>query len=118
MEQWPGDRGAGLAHLGLVRGPSLCAAVDRHGNAYLYDGPTWSNAILVDPGRGDELLSISCSAQSCGAIDAAGRAVTYDEGAWSTPREIDGASRPADISCPATNVCVVVDQAGRYMLLR
>jgi serine/threonine protein kinase len=96
---------------------SFCAAVDRLGRAYLFNGTVWSTPIQVDRGRRADLLSISCADAFCAAIDGAGRVVTYVDGSWDAPSEIDGGSRLADISCSGVMSCVAVDQAGRFLKL-
>jgi serine/threonine protein kinase len=96
---------------------SFCAAVDRLGRAYLFNGTVWSTPIQVDQGRRTDLLSISCADAFCAAIDGAGRVITYADGSWDAPSEIDRGSRLADISCSGAMSCVAVDQAGRFLKL-
>src|SRR3954468_14232624 len=56
---------------------SFCVSVDRHGNAFTFDGSHWSSPRLIDPRS--FLMSVSCVTSTfCVAVDDGGRALTFD----------------------------------------
>lgn len=109
----------------------LCVAVDDTGDIVTSTNPTggtaaWSVA-NVDPGAA--LVGVSCSqAGLCAAIDNRGNVLTSTNPAgggatWNVTRLDTGFasaqylytlvnSLPTAVSCPAANLCVVVDNAG------
>lgn len=89
---------------------TFCVAVDSAGQAFFYDGTTWSAPQLADPGG--ELTSISCpSTGFCVAVDEEGRAVTYTGSGWTTPTHVNS-GRLLGVSCPTTTRCWAVGHGG------
>jgi hypothetical protein len=80
--------------------------VDNGGNAYTFDGTSWSNAQSIAT---DTLYSISCpSASFCAAVDSAGNAYTFDGTSWSNAQSI-ATDTLYSISCPSTSFCAAED---------
>ena len=79
---------------------SFCAAVDASGNAFTYDGTSWSSPDSIDP-NGNELTSVSCpTASFCAAVDGNGNVLTYNGTSWSLPKSIDPRNgRLSSVSC-------------------
>ena len=99
-------------------GSSFCAAVDNNGNAFTYDGSTWSAPSDVDPAAGETTYSISCASTTlCEDADWHGSAVTYDGSSWSAPVGVpfDPFTFPPlfSVSCaPESTFCTAGDQDG------
>jgi hypothetical protein len=83
----------------------FCVAVDDAGNAYTYDGTSWSAARMIDPG--DELAAVSCgSASFCVAIGDS-RSVTFNGTGWTRPTdESFQGGFGTSLDCPSTRFCV------------
>ena len=99
---------------------SFCVAVDGSGNAYTFNGTSWSGATDIDTqinGNGSSMTGLSCPTTTfCMAIDSSGYAVSYNGTSWSTPQLIDGTGVLSgtvsleSISCPTSSFCAVGDQ--------
>lgn len=89
---------------------AFCAAGDGVGDAFIYNGTSWSSPILVTTAG---LSQISCATMMfCGAVDINGDALFYNGSVWSHPRPIPGSSQPMFISCPTAGFCMAMDGAG------
>ena len=76
---------------------TFCAAVDRTGHAFTYNGTTWSTPNQV---TSYTFQGVSCpTATDCVAIDASGDALTYNGSIWSGATNIDGPSSVKSVSC-------------------
>ncbi|MDX6229850.1 MAG: hypothetical protein QOI76_3240 [Frankiales bacterium] len=99
---------------------TFCAEVDAVGNAFTYNGTTWSAAVRIDnTALGEQfpvrLNSVSCaSASFCAAVDELGNATTYNGSTWSTPVNIDS-QRLGSVSCSSATFCAAVDHFGYVM---
>ena len=99
---------------------SFCAEVDTNGNAFLYNGTSWSAGLRIDSSSLGErfpvkLNAVSCaSAALCVAVDQGGSAVMYDGTRWSAPIPIDS-DILSSVSCPSTTFCAAVDHSGYVM---
>jgi len=120
-----------LAH--LERQPGLtsiscptvdfCVATDAFGEAYVYDGTTWSDAEVVDPSIATELQAnrvgptpVSCPTTTfCMALDSVGAAVRFDGTSWSAPVPLEPAEGMRALSCASARFCVGVDDVGRVL---
>jgi hypothetical protein len=92
---------------------TFCAAVDQLGNAFTFNGKTWSKPTALDPGWAQALDSISCPTQTfCAAIDQAGHEYTFNGTSWTTPATIDTVGVPQTISCTVSHFCLMGDQSG------
>jgi hypothetical protein len=92
---------------------TFCVAVDQLGNAFTYNGSSWSTATALDPGYAVAMTGVSCPTTTfCVAIDAAGHEYTYDGGTWTAPVTIDTAGQPQAISCTASHFCLMGDLSG------
>jgi hypothetical protein len=88
---------------------SFCIAVDYSGNAFTYNGNSWSSHSI---GTGDKLLSVSCpTASFCAAVDFSGDAFTYNGSSWSS-QSIDAGNILESVSCPTASFCAAVDYDG------
>ncbi len=96
----------------------FCAAVDDMGNAYTFNGSTWSAPDMIDSA---ELISVSCPSSSfCAAVDKLGYAFTWKGGIWSAPDPIDTPAGQdggfTSVSCASAGFCVAVDIDGNYVV--
>src|SRR5215467_8212787 len=65
--------------------PAFCAMIDSGGNAWTYDGTSWSGPDTIDAGVLQPLDAISCpSAAFCTAIDGFGQVFTFNGTSWSS----------------------------------
>lgn len=93
---------------------SFCAAVDGAGNAFTFDGVSWSSADDIDGAF--PLASVSCvSASFCVAFDGI-KAFAFNGVSWSSPTAVaaESALPPAasTVSCTTTTFCVALTSAG------
>ncbi|HTR90851.1 MAG TPA: hypothetical protein VMI73_03830 [Trebonia sp.] len=92
---------------------TFCAAVDHLGNAFTFNGSTWSSATALDPGLAVTMIGVSCpSARFCAAIDTQGHEYTFNGSTWTAPATIDSVGMPDAISCTATRFCLMGDLSG------
>ncbi|HEY1653329.1 MAG TPA: hypothetical protein VGG09_15700 [Acidimicrobiales bacterium] len=97
----------------------FCAAVDDTGNAFTFNGKTWSKGVVVDSTAGtnmnDEFASVSCASSSfCIAGDDLSDVYTFNGSTWSTTADQlnpsgMSASVSFSVSCPTTSFCMAVD---------
>lgn len=100
--------GAGTSFATCVPG-SDCVAVDDLGQAYHFDGQTWSRPETVTAAAGG-LTDVSCTEPHfCVAVDAHGLALRYSSGHWSKPTRVDARNPLVAVSCTPQHVCVAVD---------
>lgn len=93
--------------------PTFCVAVDQLGNAFTFNGSSWSKPTALDPGLAQAMDSISCPTQTfCAAIDQAGHEYTFNGTSWTAPATIDSAGVPQTISCTVSRFCLIGDQSG------
>ena len=89
---------------------SFCAAGDGAGNAFVYNGTSWSSPALVTAAG---LSQLSCGTTTfCGAVDVNGDGLFYNGSNWSTPQAIPGSSQALEISCPTGRFCMAMDGNG------
>ena len=89
---------------------SFCIAIDGEGNAFTYNGGSWSAPDLIDPPVNAQLEAVSCATSLfCVAVDEAGHALTYN-GAWSSPTDVAGLGYHPELSCAAASpsFCVAI----------
>ena len=114
----------GYAPLTSVSCPSatFCATVDQQGDAWTFNGSSWSYAPI------DGLLpltSVSCPSSSfCIAVDRGtsvgyegypgGHALTFNGSSWSAPTTIDNAALNS-VSCPSPSFCAAIDYLGQAL---
>jgi len=100
--------GAGNSIAACVPG-SVCVAVDDLGQAYRFNGQTWTRPETVTAAAG-YLTDVSCTKPHfCVAVDAHGLALRYSSGTWLKPTRIDARNRLVAVSCTPEHVCVAVD---------
>jgi hypothetical protein len=90
----------------------FCAFVDPLGNAYTYNGHSWSRPVaVVSPDEMGGTWVASCPTnQYCVVVDSLGVFVTYSAGKWLGARPIypdSSAGEPGiwSLSCPTTSFC-------------
>src|SRR5260370_12430762 len=89
---------------------AFCVAVDAHGNAFTYDGSTWTQANIDGT---TALDSVSCvSPAFCVAGDNLGRVLTFNGATWSTPQLIAANTPISSVSCVSANFCAAADGNG------
>ena len=107
---------------------SFCVAGAGDGSVETYDGTSWSQPQLIDPGETyngnvypeTAITSVSCpTASFCMAGDQFGRAMTYDGTSWTAPQQVIGpaSGEPAQaefssLSCPTTSFCMALGGDG------
>lgn len=97
---------------------TTCVALDSVGNAFRFDGASWSAPTPVETGCSAQTgcgLVVSCgTAAFCAAMDEGGQTFTYD-GTWTRSTALQGPDQfamfPA-LSCTPTQVCVAIDDSG------
>jgi hypothetical protein len=98
-------------------GPDFCTAVDPNGNAFTFDGASWSHAQPVDTRHsrhGSGLSAISCpSPRSCVAVDDQGRALTLRNGSWGSAVPVDPSLGLISVSCSGAAFCVSLNDLGQ-----
>ncbi|WP_298446257.1 hypothetical protein [Ferrimicrobium sp.] len=98
-----------LTGLGCASGGS-CVAIDGLGDAYLFNGHSWSNALNA----WGSAQAVSCeSSQFCFA--AGGGVSQWDGISWSEPADVDPGATMTAIDCASPENCVVVDDKGRLI---
>jgi hypothetical protein len=90
-------------------------AVAGNGDAYSFNGSTWSSAVGADVGS--SLNGVSCPTSTfCAAVDVTGGGTTFNGKTWSQQEQINlPASGPGDlygVSCPHPSFCVAVGEQG------
>ncbi len=99
----------------------FCVAVDNgqngtanEGDAYTWDGTSWSAPSPIDTqnGGGSQLNGVSCTSTSfCVAVGNAGEVLSYNGTTWSSPQVVDDQSPLSEISCASTTLCVATINA-------
>ncbi len=113
------------ANFSSVSCPSatFCAAIDDTGDAYTWNGKTWSKGVVVDSTAAsninDEFISVSCaSASFCIAGDDLSGVYTYNGSTWSAVDLLNPSDSSAavsfSVSCPTTTFCMAVDGNVNY----
>ena len=88
---------------------SFCAAVDSVGNAFTWNGSSWTREKIDSP---NALTEVSCTSSTfCAAVDDAGNAFTWNGSSW-TEKSIDGTNIFYGASCTSSTFCAAVDDAG------
>jgi hypothetical protein len=97
---------------------AFCAAVNDTGDAFTWNGKTWSAGVDVDSTAGtnmnDEFASVSCASSSfCVAGDDLSDVYTFNGSTWSAADQLNpsdtSASVSFSVSCPTTSFCLAVD---------
>jgi len=87
-----------------------CAAVDGLGDAYVFNGRSWSTALN---GWGAAEHVVCESEQFCVAIG--GGASQWNGETWTQPADIDPGATMTGVACASVSDCVVVDNRGRVI---
>jgi hypothetical protein len=87
---------------------TLCATVDGAGNAFIYNGSSWTK-YAIDPG--ESLVSVSCANTYCAALDQSGGAFIYS-GTWSSRQSVETSNAFVSVSCGGSSLCAAIDAAG------
>ena len=107
IETGPYQDGGYDIHLSCVSA-SFCLAVDTSGNAFTYDGTSWSPAESI----GLDAVTVSCaSATFCMAV-AGGQATVFNGSSWSTPVTVSAVDQIVSVSCPSDSFCMAVSAVG------
>jgi hypothetical protein len=89
---------------------SFCELVDSVGNAFLYDGTSWTEQ-AIDTGM--SLHSVSCTSNTfCVAVDSDGNTLTYNGTGWTDPQAIGPSTDLLSVSCSSDTFCMAVDAGG------
>jgi hypothetical protein len=97
-------------------------ATDYDGNAYTYDGTSWSAAAAFDTST-DPAPFVSCASKDyCVAVDGSqtgnsGSAYTYNGTSWSGPVSVSSGTGLGSVSCPSTTYCMATDGNADYYTL-
>jgi len=98
---------------------SFCVATDTNGNAFVFDGSSWSAPDQIDGDGSSVVLSaVSCPTVTfCLVVDSQGKSFTFDGVQWSTSSSIgiDEELAP-QLSCPSAGTCFLADNSGRTFL--
>jgi len=112
------EEGCGL----IVSCPTttFCAAIDRAGQTFAYNGSDWSSlSMLQATNSTDSFTALSCAASNfCVTVDDGGGAFTFDGTAWSGRVAIDQAPALLAVSCPTTHFCAAFSQDDDFVINR
>jgi hypothetical protein len=97
----------GLGAVGCA-GTSFCVTIDGVGDAYYFDGSTWSNGVN-DWGS---VSAISCPATDF-CVSVGGGISMWDGHSWTEPQSFGLTSNLTSVSCPSVSFCQVVDNTGQ-----
>ncbi len=91
---------------------SFCAAVDAIGNAYTFNGSSWTTSISADPsGYGFE--SLSCTSSSFCMAGGGGNGIyEYNGSTWTKMESLSSLDAGIQVSCSSSSSCVAVDGGG------
>ena len=90
----------------------FCMAIDDYGNAYRYDGKTWTS-IHIDS-KNPSLTDISCPTTAfCMVDDASGNTLEYVSGSWTKPLVTDPSG--VYVSCASKSYCVALGGQGKFL---
>jgi len=97
----------GLGAVGCAT-TSFCVTIDGVGDAYYFDGSTWSN------GANDwgSVSAISCPTTSF-CVSVGGGISMWDGNSWTEPQSFGLTSNLTSVSCPSVSFCQVVDNTGQ-----
>lgn len=115
--QLPSSGGIPLQSVSCAPGTSFCMATDYEGNAYTYDGSSWSGPTAFDS-RTDSEPAVSCASQDfCVAVDggsnfSTGDAYVYDGTSWSAPQELTTSTGLDSVTCPTASYCLATTENG------
>jgi len=104
-------------------------AVDTSGNAFTWNGTSWSGPEDVDgsnaqqwvanPNNGEFGFFVSCSSSTfCMGVDDSGHILAWNGKYWSGPSDVDGTNSIDSISCPASSFCMAVDESGNALTFK
>jgi hypothetical protein len=87
---------------------SFCVSIDGVGDAYYYDGSSWSS------GANDwgSVSAISCPTTSF-CVSVSGGISMWDGSSWTEPQAFGITSNLTSVSCPSVTFCQVVDNTGQ-----
>ena len=94
-------------HLSCVSS-SFCLAVDTNGNAFAWDGTSWSPAAAV----GLDAVTVSCASPTFCMATAGGQATVFSGSSWSAPVYVSTADQIESVSCPSDTFCLAVSAVG------
>jgi hypothetical protein len=84
---------------------NFCVAVDQLGNAFTFNGVTWSGPTALDPGWAAAMDAVSCPTTTfCAATDAGGDVYTFNGTTWTAPDPIDSTGQPQTVSCTVSDL--------------
>ncbi len=93
--------------------PQFCTVISGIGNAYVFDGTSWSGAFNAWGGPS----SVSCTSSSF-CMAAIGGASEWDGSSWSRPVDVDPVGEIDAVSCVGSALCMAVDSAGNVLVWR
>ena len=97
---------------------TFCMAVDNSGNAFEWNGSTWSGPQLVEnaalfSGATSGLTSIDCPTSAyCEAVDSVGNALTWQNNRWSVSLAAPHVTALQEVSCSSNSFCVALEPNG------
>ncbi len=104
-----GPSGGGFKSISCTSS-SFCVAVKSNGNAYTFNGGSWSGPATS---AGGSSVSVSCTSPSfCVAVTSTGGAYTYDGASWSGPASTGAGGSLVSVSCTSSSFCLAIDSSG------
>ena len=90
---------------------SYCVALDRTGDAWKFNGTSWSGPVAT--GIGDQsvdpdniVVGVSCANKGfCLAVDSTAHYVAFNGSTWSTPNQAAPGATLTGVSCPEPSFC-------------
>jgi IPT/TIG domain len=96
---------------------SFCETVDNNGNAFRYNGASWTSQGNVDsnPGLGIPWIELSCTLSGgtlCAMTDGYGFGFHFNGATWTADGDLNVSHYFLSVSCASASFCAAVDSGG------
>ncbi len=97
----------GLEAIGCAT-PSFCVTIDGLGDAYYFDGSSWSN----EANDWGSVVGLSCPTTTF-CVSIGGGISMWNGQSWTRPQSFGLSTKLAGLSCPSSGFCQVADVTGQ-----
>jgi hypothetical protein len=96
---------------------SFCEAFDNNGNAFHYNGASWTSQGNVDsnPAVGIPWIEVSCTVSGgtlCAMVDGYGFGFHFNGSTWTADGDLNPTHYFTSVSCASSSFCAAVDSGG------
>ncbi len=96
---------------------SFCEAFDNNGNAFAFNGASWTSQGNVDsnPAVGIPWIEVSCTVTGgtlCAMVDGWGSGFHYNGVTWTADGDLNASHYFTSVSCASASFCAAVDSGG------